>query len=196
MKWTPEADAALQDLKAYLSSVPTLVAPKPQEPLLLYLAATNQVVSVALVAQRELEGEAAVAAELSDDGPRPSPAGLALARRNPRQGLVPARRSLRRWAKLNRRRWCSTQFILSVPSCRGLGQGILVCRSYFSASSWPRESCATISKHMRSPSSRASHCNESCTTQMQLGGLWSGRWSYRALASSLKALRQSRVVPL
>ena len=35
MKWTPEADAALQELKTYLSSVPTLVAPKPQEPLLL-----------------------------------------------------------------------------------------------------------------------------------------------------------------
>ena len=50
MKWNPEADAALQELKAYLSSVTTLVAPKPQEPLLLYLAATNQVVSAALVA--------------------------------------------------------------------------------------------------------------------------------------------------
>ena len=35
MKWTPEAEAALQDLKRYLSSMPTLVAPKPQEPLLL-----------------------------------------------------------------------------------------------------------------------------------------------------------------
>ena len=52
MKWTSEADAALQELKAYLTSMPTLVAPKPQEPLLLYLAATNQVVSAALVAQR------------------------------------------------------------------------------------------------------------------------------------------------
>ena len=51
MKWTPEAEAALQDLKAYLSSAPTLVVPKPQEPLLLYLAATKQVVSAALVAQ-------------------------------------------------------------------------------------------------------------------------------------------------
>ena len=50
MKWTPEADATLQELKAYLSSVPTLVAPKPQKLLLLYLAATNQVVSAALVA--------------------------------------------------------------------------------------------------------------------------------------------------
>ena len=39
----------------YLPSVPTLVAPKPQEPLLLYLAATNQVVSAALVAQQEVD---------------------------------------------------------------------------------------------------------------------------------------------
>ena len=35
--------------------MPTLVAPKPQEPLLMYLAATNQVVSAALVEQREVE---------------------------------------------------------------------------------------------------------------------------------------------
>ena len=55
MKWTPEADATLQELQMYLSSVPTLVAPKPQERLLLYLAATNQVVSAALVAQREVD---------------------------------------------------------------------------------------------------------------------------------------------
>ena len=50
VKWTPEAEAALQDLRRYLSSTPILVTPKPQEPLLLYLAATNQVVSAALVA--------------------------------------------------------------------------------------------------------------------------------------------------
>ena len=55
MKWTPEADAALQELKAYLSPVPILVAPKPQELLLLYLAEINQVVSAALVAQREVD---------------------------------------------------------------------------------------------------------------------------------------------
>ena len=63
----PEEDTALQELKAYLSSVPTLVAPKPQEPLLLYLAATNQVVSAALVAQREVDeaesGQTAVESE-------------------------------------------------------------------------------------------------------------------------------------
>src|SRR3990170_1383185 len=55
VEWTPKAEAALQDLKRYLSSPPTLVAPKPQEPLLLYLAATNQVVSAALVAEREAD---------------------------------------------------------------------------------------------------------------------------------------------
>ena len=50
MEWTPEAEAALQDLKKYLSSTPILDGPKPQHPLLLYLAATNQVASTALVA--------------------------------------------------------------------------------------------------------------------------------------------------
>ena len=41
VKWTPEAEAALQDLKRYLSSTPILVVPKPQESLLLYIAVTN-----------------------------------------------------------------------------------------------------------------------------------------------------------
>ena len=54
------------DLKKYLSSTPILVAPKPQEPLLLYLAATNQVVSAALVAQREVDAEVVATTELTD----------------------------------------------------------------------------------------------------------------------------------
>ena len=66
MEWTPEAEAALQDLKKYVSSTPILVAPKPQEPLLLYLAVTNQVVSAALVAQREVDKEAVATAEPAD----------------------------------------------------------------------------------------------------------------------------------
>ena len=66
MEWTPEAEAALQDLKRYLSSTPILVAPKPQEPLLLYLAATNQVVSAALVAQLEVDEEAVATAGPAD----------------------------------------------------------------------------------------------------------------------------------
>jgi hypothetical protein len=72
MKWTPEAEAALQDLKRYLSSPPVLVTPKPQEPLLLYLAAMNQVVSVALVAEREVDDEEAATAEPQADKPESS----------------------------------------------------------------------------------------------------------------------------
>ena len=75
MEWTPEAKAALQDLKKYLSSTPILVVPKPQEPLLLYLAATNQVVSAALVAQREVDEEAVAMAGLVDVKPELPPAG-------------------------------------------------------------------------------------------------------------------------
>nr|CAH67052.1 OSIGBa0127A14.4 [Oryza sativa] len=51
--WTEEAENALAQLKAYLSSPPVLVAPEPNEPLLLYLAATPQVVSAALVVERD-----------------------------------------------------------------------------------------------------------------------------------------------
>ena len=75
MEWTPEAEAALQDLKKYLSSTPILVAPKPQESLLLYLAATNQVVSVALVAHWEIDKDAVAAAGLADGKPKVPPAG-------------------------------------------------------------------------------------------------------------------------
>ena len=49
---------ALDCLKALLSSPPVLVAPEPCEPLLLYLAATNHVVSAALVVEREEQGHA------------------------------------------------------------------------------------------------------------------------------------------
>ena len=70
LEWTPEAEAALQDLKKYLSSPPILVAPKPKERLLLYIAATNQVVSSALVVEREEDG---ITAEgLSSDKPESS----------------------------------------------------------------------------------------------------------------------------
>ena len=75
MEWTPGAEAALQDLKKYLSSMPILVAPKPQEPLLLYLGATNQLVSAALMAQREVNEEAVTAAEPADGKPKIPPAG-------------------------------------------------------------------------------------------------------------------------
>ena len=56
--WTEEAQVALDRLKTFLSSPPVLVAPDPCEPLLLHLAATNHVVSAALVEEREEPGHA------------------------------------------------------------------------------------------------------------------------------------------
>jgi hypothetical protein len=41
VQWTSEAEAAIQDFKEYLASPPILVAPRPNEPLLLYVAATS-----------------------------------------------------------------------------------------------------------------------------------------------------------
>ena len=52
-EWTQEADEAFQDLKKYLTSPPVIVAQRPQEPLVLYLAATPYSTSAALVAIRE-----------------------------------------------------------------------------------------------------------------------------------------------
>ena len=86
MEWTPEAEAVLQDLKKYLSSTPILVAPKPQESLLLYLVATNQVVSAALVAQREVDEEAVATAGLTDGKPEIPPS-----RARCHQGKAPGR---------------------------------------------------------------------------------------------------------
>ena len=42
-------------MKTYLSSMPTLLAPEPHEPLLLYIATTNQEVSAALVVEWEVD---------------------------------------------------------------------------------------------------------------------------------------------
>ena len=52
-EWTPEADQAFQDLKRYVTSPPVMVAPRPLEPLVLYLAATPYSASAALVVVRE-----------------------------------------------------------------------------------------------------------------------------------------------
>jgi hypothetical protein len=48
-EWTEEANVAFSQLKKVLSTTPVLVAPKEREPLLLYIAATHQVVSTVLV---------------------------------------------------------------------------------------------------------------------------------------------------
>jgi hypothetical protein len=51
--WTPEAQEALDSLKNMLKSPPILTAPTPKEPMLLYISAMTQVVSAALVVERE-----------------------------------------------------------------------------------------------------------------------------------------------
>jgi hypothetical protein len=57
-EWTEEADAAFAQFKKVLSTPPVLVAPKEKEPLLLYIAATHQVVSTILVVEKREEGKA------------------------------------------------------------------------------------------------------------------------------------------
>jgi dsDNA-binding SOS-regulon protein len=54
-KWTEEADVAFTQLKKVLSTPPVLVRPNEKEPLLLYIAASHQVVSTVLVVERSEE---------------------------------------------------------------------------------------------------------------------------------------------
>jgi hypothetical protein len=49
--WTPEAEEVLGNLKALLTSAPILVPPAAGEALLIYVAATTQVVSAAIVVE-------------------------------------------------------------------------------------------------------------------------------------------------
>jgi hypothetical protein len=56
--WTPEAEEAIGNLKALLSSAPILVPLAAGEALLIYVAATTQVVSAAIVVERQEERHA------------------------------------------------------------------------------------------------------------------------------------------
>jgi hypothetical protein len=56
--WTSEAQEALDKLKMLLFKAPILMPPSEKEPLLLHVAATNQVVSVAIVVEQQEEGHA------------------------------------------------------------------------------------------------------------------------------------------
>jgi hypothetical protein len=56
--WTLEAEEALTKLKETLSNPLIIVPPATGEPLLLYVAATTQVVSAAVVIERAEEGHA------------------------------------------------------------------------------------------------------------------------------------------
>jgi hypothetical protein len=74
----PEAQEALDSLKNMLKSPPILTSLTPEEPMLLYISATTQVVSAALVVEREEPGRSQkvqlpvyfVSEELSDSKTR------------------------------------------------------------------------------------------------------------------------------
>ena len=52
-EWTDAAMVGLEEIKTLLASNPILDAPNVGEPILLYIAATHQVVSAVLVVERE-----------------------------------------------------------------------------------------------------------------------------------------------
>src|SRR4051812_38317635 len=55
--WDNEADEALESLKKQLTQAPILAAPKPKEPMLLYISANNHVVSVVVVVEHMEAGK-------------------------------------------------------------------------------------------------------------------------------------------
>jgi hypothetical protein len=55
-EWSEEANTAFAELKQFLTSPPILTAPKEGETLLLYIAATNRVVSTTIVIECEEVG--------------------------------------------------------------------------------------------------------------------------------------------
>jgi hypothetical protein len=55
--WTTQADAAFIELKKMLPTAPILASPLPKEPMLLYIVATNRVVSAVVVVEQEEEGK-------------------------------------------------------------------------------------------------------------------------------------------
>jgi dsDNA-binding SOS-regulon protein len=54
--WTDKTQKALDELKELISKPPVLASPEPGETLLLYVAATTQVISVALMVEWEEPG--------------------------------------------------------------------------------------------------------------------------------------------
>lgn len=56
LKWTDAATTGLEEIKAILATNPVLAAPNMGEPMLLYIAATHQVVSAVLVVEQETDG--------------------------------------------------------------------------------------------------------------------------------------------
>ena len=55
--WDEEADRAFEELKKTLSTAPVLAVPTDKEPMMLYVAANERVVSAVVVVQRKEEGK-------------------------------------------------------------------------------------------------------------------------------------------
>jgi hypothetical protein len=51
-QWTQEVQEAFEDLKKYLTTPPTLVAPEPHKNLQLYISTTSNVVSTAIIIEQ------------------------------------------------------------------------------------------------------------------------------------------------
>src|SRR3954463_11152042 len=50
--WTPQENEAFRELKRMISTAPILAAPIEKEPMMLYIAATNRVISAVMVVER------------------------------------------------------------------------------------------------------------------------------------------------
>jgi dsDNA-binding SOS-regulon protein len=83
--WSDEAEEVFQELKQYLMSPPVMVALEPREPLMLYIAATAEAVSMILVTERPEPPQPQETKEASTNGSGsqdPEPAG------SPRVGVA------------------------------------------------------------------------------------------------------------
>ena len=56
--WSKDADKVFAELKWFLTTPPIMTDPQKDETLLIYIAATNRVVSIAIVIEREEAGHA------------------------------------------------------------------------------------------------------------------------------------------
>jgi hypothetical protein len=95
--WTKDVEEAFQELKRYLTSPPVMVAPEPGEPLLLYIAAISEVMSMVQVAEQPDPHDLRELGSSSTDGsgsqdPRPVEE-LGAADRSGSQDLGPAEES-------------------------------------------------------------------------------------------------------
>jgi hypothetical protein len=78
--WSNNTEEAFQELKRYLTSSPVMMMSEPGEPLLLYIAATSEAVSVVLVTERpdphglhELKSSSTDGSGSQDPGPAEEP---------------------------------------------------------------------------------------------------------------------------